>query len=350
MMTGDSKLKMYNGLNVTFDSDKYRLMMPYSDKEYPVGGLICEYLRLAPADIKRIIMECESREKEASEENFIDAFMQFTERLNAELPPVTSAMIALEFFVTAEDWFSACRSDRRAEFIRLLESGSDDSARAFVLQDSGCSEFGGDSVLQLLLSCYCGFISKYAVTKSMFTRLMESDEIRDDEHERSIKVLVPLYRDYMDMQHIDYRLVLTDRGLESLYTVKSSISLLLFEMAHCINGEVNIQKCRNCGNYFVPEGRSNTVYCSYPIRGDQGKTCRDVGAQIARTNKEKNDAATKAYRKVYMRYKQNLNRHPDDTEAAARFDKLTNEVRDWRKKMAQDEASEKEFLEWLEQF
>lgn len=349
-MAKGAKQIMDIGLLVTFDNDKYRLMMSHSDRSYPVGGLICEYLRLAPTDIKRIIMGCSDPEKEASDENFIDAFLQFSERLNSELPPVTSAMVALEFFVTAEDWFNACRTDRKAEFVDLLETGTSDSVKAFILQDSGYSEFGGDSVLQLLLSCYCGFASKYVVTKSLFTRLMESDEIRDEEHERSVKVLASLYSEYMDMQHIDYRLVLTERGFESLYTIKSSFSLLLFEMAHCINGEVNIQKCKNCGNYFVPEGRSNAVYCSYPIRGDLGKTCRDVGAQITRIKKEKNDAATKAYRKVYMRYKQNLNRHPEDTEAAAKLNMLTKGVRDWRKRMAQNEASEQEFMEWLDQF
>lgn len=80
------------------------------------------------------------------------------------------------------------------------------------------------------------------------------------------------------------------------------------------------------------------------------KTCKDVGAQVTRANKEKNDAATKEYRKVYMRYKMMTNRHPEDTDAAEKFEKLTSEVRDWRNRMAHGSATTDEFLAWLARF
>lgn len=121
-------------------------------------------------------------------------------------------------------------------------------------------------------------------------------------------------------------------------------------MAHVINTEANIVKCKNCGHYFIPEGRSDAVYCSYPLRDNKDKTCKDVGAQVTRANKEKNDAATKEYRKVYMRYKMMTNRHPEDTDAAEKFEKLTSEVRDWRNRMAHGSATTDEFLAWLARF
>lgn len=59
-----------------------------------------------------------------------------------------------------------------------------------------------------------------------------------------------------------------------------------------------------------------------PLRDNKEKTCKDVGAQITRANKEKNDVATKEYRKVYMRYKMMTNRHPEDSAAAQKFNEL----------------------------
>ena len=58
-----------------------------------------------------------------------------------------------------------------------------------------------------------------------------------------------------------------------------------------------------------------------------------VGAQVTRANKEKNDAATKEYRKVYMRYKMMTNRHPEDAAAAEKFEQLTI-----KQKISDDEA------------
>lgn len=350
MITRDGELNMDFGLNVIFDGGKYRLVMAQSDDEYPVGGLICEYIRLTPMDIKPIIMACDGLDKPGTTDNYPDTFLQFHERINAEFPPVISTMIALEFMNSAEDWFKAVRENRIDEYLSLLNSNSYDSVRKFIFDDTGCEGIGGDTVLQILLTSYYTFAEKYVLTKAMFNQIMESDENDDDAHARGIEAFTAMYGEHMDMQHIDYRLILTEKGFESLYTIKSSFSLLIFDMAHAINTEARIGKCKNCGHYFVPEGRSDSVYCSYPLCDNKEKTCKDVGAQVTRANKEKTDAATREYRRVYMRYKMATNRHPEDKAVAAKFESLTGEIRNWRNKMADGSATTEEFLEWLGQF
>ena len=44
------------GLNVDFDGKKNIVMENENIKEYPIGGMICEYARLRPTEIKPIIM------------------------------------------------------------------------------------------------------------------------------------------------------------------------------------------------------------------------------------------------------------------------------------------------------
>lgn len=349
MITRDDELNIDFGLNTLFDGNKYRLVMHQSEDEYPIGGLICEYMRLTPMDIKKVILSCSGLNKEGTSDNFAETFMEFHEKVNEEFPPVISTMIALEFMNSAEDWFKAVREERIEEYLSLLNENAD-NVRKYIFEETGCDKPGGDSVLQIMLTSYCAFADKYIVTRVMFDRIMESDEIDDEEHRNGLDVFAAMFGSHMDMQHIDYRLILTERGFESLYTIKSSFSLLIFDLAHSINNEVAIVKCKNCGHYFVPEGRSDTVYCNYPLRDNKEKTCRDVGAQITRANKEKNDAATKEYRKVYMRYKMTLNRHPEDSEAAAKFEQLSNEVREWRNKMTHGLATTEDFLKWLSQF
>lgn len=45
------------GLNVVFDGKKNIVMEGDVIKEYPIGGMICEYARLHPTEIKAFIME-----------------------------------------------------------------------------------------------------------------------------------------------------------------------------------------------------------------------------------------------------------------------------------------------------
>lgn len=45
MITREDELNIDFGLNTIFDGGKYRLVMAQSDDEYPIGGLICEYIQ-----------------------------------------------------------------------------------------------------------------------------------------------------------------------------------------------------------------------------------------------------------------------------------------------------------------
>ena len=126
-----------------------------------------------------------------------------------------------------------------------------------------------------------------------------------------------------------------------------TITFRAFEQIdYCTNPKDPIQKL----NIFVPEGRSDIVYCTYPSPQNKEKSCREVGAQVARANKEKNDVVTGAYRKAYMRYKMMTKRHPHDKAKAQQFENLTEGMKEWRTKLAEGPGTNEDFLDWLSQF
>ena len=112
---------------------------------------------------------------------------------------------------------------------------------------------------------------------------------------------------------MSFRLLFFRNGkLKSVYSCKTLVSLFIFDISNCIKDHVVLVKCQNCGNYFVPVGRSDTKYCHYPLNDRSQRTCHDVGAQNARSHKEKTDALTRAYRNAYMNLKMAARRHPED--------------------------------------
>lgn len=339
------------GLSVTFDGKSYTLMEADHIQEYPIGGLICEYCRLAPTEVKDVILKCQGLDEPVNVDTVTHAVLEFHQKLLETFPPVCAVMVSLEFQNAAQDWMKAIREDCVEKFTTdYFSRKENDQIQAFILEDTPYSVFGCSTILQMMLSCYYSFATTYVNTKYMFNHILGKDG-ESEQRDKVLKAYSDFYGDLMDIQHIDFRILATvEKGLESLYTIKSSLSLLLFEMAHATRIDQRFTVCPNCGNIFVPEGRSDIVYCTYPSPQNKEKSCREVGAQVARANKEKNDVVTGAYRKAYMRYKMMTKRHPNDKAKARKFESLTEGMKEWRIKLADGTGTTEDFLDWLSQF
>ena len=339
------------GLSVIYDGKKYILMSPDNVCTYPVGGLICEYCTLSPTDIKSIIFKCSQLNEEANCDNLTESILEFHAKLFDTFSPVIATMISLEFQHSIIDFMQIKQENRLNDIFQNLSLfEKDDKIIDFILKDTVYKSLGCETVLQSFLSAYYFFIYAYIETRYTFEMLVgKKDETKT--HEEMCKRISAFYGKHMDFQHIDFRIINTDEyGLASVYTIKSSFSLLLFEIANAIQNNQNFVVCKNCNSIFIPEGRSDTVYCSSPSPQNKNKTCREIGAQIARANKEKNDIVTSTYRKTYMRHKMMTKRHPYDRDKLKRFEDLTNGMKEWRIKLNNGSATTEDFMKWIEQF
>ena len=350
METKAEELKLLEGLSVIYDGKKYKLLLNGQVNEYRIGAMICEYFRLAPDSIKEVILSCEGLYEKETAETFSRTFAEFHDKLFYKYPRVAAAMIETEFTNALSDWFSATRSNQVDEYKQSLGLTVHKDIKDYIFKDTGISDYGNDSVLQLLLTCYSGFSSNYVLAKGIFNRIYELEKGNEEQNKAGLDMIITLFKDFLHIQHIDFRIMVTNNGLESLYTIKSSMSLLMFEIAHCIETDTSVSKCKNCGNYFIPERRSDEIYCSYPVWEGKTKTCKDVGAQVTRAKKEKSDVATREYRKVYMRYMMMVKRHPKDKEIENKLLKLKTEVKIWRAKLNDGSAELNDYLKWLNQF
>ena len=331
-----------DGLVVDYDGKK-NVVMYQGLKEYPIGGMIAEYARLHPTCLKEVILDYQLINENASEETIAKFFPWFVNKLEIRFGTVTALMVTFEFmdFVATvlkkdcdciDEWFK--------------EIPKEDNVGQFIFEGSGFNSTGSSTNKQLLLSAYYWWAQSYVAFKHCFLMLASEKEYEEDQ----VNAFWSMFSENIDFQHIDFRIANFEGKFHSLYTIKSSMSLILFEAAHCLDKDIKFTKCVNCGEYFVPEGRIDMIYCGYPSPQVPNKLCREIGAQITRANKEKNDLATKEYRRIYMKYKMITLRHPENREAKKKFEKLISEVKIWRKNMKNGAITTEDFLEWLKDF
>lgn len=334
------------GLTVEFDGKKNVVMEGEIIKEYPIGGLICEYARLHPTDLKQIILDSPYYQDTDLKENGGNALMSFYQAMLEKLGVVTASMVVTDFANLMADYNLA----KGEELKELLDEANDEKdtnkIKIFILEDSGFDEFGISTIGQAMLTAYSAFSYGYVAFRHTFNMLVTEEEYE----EKQVRTFWDFFGNNSDFQHIDFRIMLYGEGFHSLYTLKSSMSLILFEAAHAMDAETKFVKCKNCGNYFVPIGRSDSVYCGYPSPQDETKSCRDVGANATRARKMKNDIMTQEYRRLYMRLKMATKRHPDNEEFQKRFTELTEGMKARRKQKENGNLSTDEILEWLSTF
>lgn len=333
------------GLNVEFDGKKNIVMEGDVIKEYPIGGMICEYARLRPTEIKAFIMENPYFEDTDLKENGGHALMSFYQAMKEKLDVVTAVMVLTDFSNLMAD-FNRANDDELKELLNSLNDENTQQIKSYILENTGYEEYGISTIGQALLSAYAGFANCYVPFKHTFNMLASGADYEDNQ----VMAFWNLYSDNINFQHIDFHIMFFDNAFHSVYTIKSAMSLILFEAAHAMDAKTKFVKCKNCGNYFVPVGRSDSIYCGYPAPQDKTKECRDVGANATRARKMKNDVLTQEYRRLYMRLKMSIKRHPDDGQLQELFSELTNGMKEKRSQLQKKLISADGILEWLSSF
>lgn len=334
------------GLTVDYDGKRNIAYLNGEAIEYPIGAMMCEYARLSPSELKDTIVKCPMFGETADVDKLSKTFMWLLAQLSEKHGSITSTMIVTEFSSVTAD-LRTCTEEERSSMIHDISNDEKmKNVKDFILKDTGYSDFGYETVGQLLLVSYMVFATIYTSFKHTFNIFSSEAEIEEDQ----AMAFWSFYGENFDFQRFTFRIINIDNSFRSIYTIQSSMSLALFEIAHTLDSNTSLVKCKNCGNYFVPARRSDTMYCEYPSPQQSGKTCKEIGAQVTRANKEKNDVTTRQYRKVYMRTKMSARRNPNSSEQLNSLERLTSESKVWRRELADGTKTTEEFLQWLESF
>ncbi len=114
-----------------------------------------------------------------------------------------------------------------------------------------------------------------------------------------------------------------------------------------IKNNAPIYICKNCGNYFIPSSKKNTLYCNNIF--ENGKTCQEIGAMITYNEKLKKDEITSLYRKTLSAKKMLANRNPDIPMYLEKYEQWKKEANKFRQDIKLGKKTEEEFKQWIEE-
>lgn len=106
-----------------------------------------------------------------------------------------------------------------------------------------------------------------------------------------------------------------------------------------------IRQCQNCGKYFVPSNLKETKYCNAEFK-KTGKTCRQIGKELAYKKSLKEDKLLDKYRKRYMSLASSVSHYGTD-KSIERFEKYKEDGATMKKKYLNKEITTKEFENWI---
>lgn len=351
-------IQSLEGIDVEFNGKKSVIEVEGKTHEYAVGEMLCELMRLDIFSLKDILMKVPGFNDAPNKRKMLEAITWVRDEMRGTYPPMISEMVFYELLDCVKDYYLDDSDEYREECICGVDSiyalsdsdelGPLDELYDHAFNNSGYDGPGAQTVGQYLLTMYLEINLCYTITRRVFDAVVNPvvEETEQERHDRIIGLLAI----HEHLQEIKYCISFYDNRFNSVFTIRTMTSLCLFELAHVCDGNVPIVKCKHCGQYFVPRKRSDTLYCSYPAPDDPERTCKEIGAQKTWAKKEQTDDTVKAYRKVYMRYKMKVNRHPEDMAAREQLDRLTEGIKEWRQRISKDEAGKNEFIRWLDSF
>ena len=116
-----------------------------------------------------------------------------------------------------------------------------------------------------------------------------------------------------------------------------------YSLRSCVERDITVRRCKNCGRYFAQIGRVSAEYCGRPVPEGQQR-CREAGAFQQWTKKQTADPVFKAYRKEY---KKRFAWIKSGRITDKQFYNWSEQARAEKKKCDREEISRDAFFEWL---
>ena len=284
-----------SGIRVYFENKKeFRNVIFFPDGTYtyyPTGGMLFELIRddaiyMVTTKVENMIKAFPDYNDEATKESVTNGFKWLYGTIEDEELPV------------ATELFRGCFNEVILDIAGRLES----------------YECVGD----FFIKCYEEYIphieafSVYVDAIAAYNSGI-ADEFQDEMANAFISSAEEVYDLYTHKCSVRHK-----NGKATVDTVQMTnfLQVLTFEYCRMKKENKPLKICENCGRYFIPLKRSDSIYCPAPSPQNPEKSCSEVGANFRQTVKRRNDPVEREYHTNSCRI-QNMVRRLAETGASA---------------------------------
>ena len=160
-----------------------------------------------------------------------------------------------------------------------------------------------------------------------------------------------ILRDYSNypMRQDETQRIVSKANINSSYFIECAdiIQALLIELLEIAKLNTEIKKCRNCGKFFVPDNRSDEIYCSNIY--ENGKTCKEIGHFKVQQKLIQENDDLRIYRNVYQKLLLRTRRNPYNDQYEYDFNEFKKKNIELKEKVEKAKLTQAEYMEWLNQ-
>lgn len=157
---------------------------------------------------------------------------------------------------------------------------------------------------------------------------------------------------YLDdeINNLDNKKLNLDMRIIEIFKINNLIELLNLSLIRIIDKKITITKCLNCGNYFIPENRSNEKYCNRISPQNPNKTCKEYGAKKTYRDEIKSTPIKYEHNRTSQFYRMRINRAKSQKEKN-KYESIFNDYKEnYQKnkiKYKSGKLKESDFVEWI---
>lgn len=137
------------------------------------------------------------------------------------------------------------------------------------------------------------------------------------------------------------------------YEIFSIKDLLSIFFNFFMENNITINKCKNCGKYFIPSNRTDEKYCDNPSPQNPSQTCKKYGAKRVYSNIVKSSAVKSEHIRTSQFYRVRISRakEKNDISFANKMQKLLDSyLENYQKQLTKfnnNKISEEDFVVWI---
>lgn len=331
---------MYNvvGTKLVCFEDGYYTVFDGQEYELLYGNLIVQFSELNFSTLKGIMLSCPFFYEAVPSkwEDFGPLSDWLKNRLSDIVSPVISNITFFDIFNFIHDAFI-----NHFDYLGELNNEESDFELA-IIEETFCNtdyrSYGADTIGHVLLTALCSVASALVIANAALKNICEGKED---------VIMGSINPELWENTQVPCQFTTFLGKVQIVYTIGKLDALLFLELSKICENNIMIKKCKNCGKYFIPESRTDEIYCNRISPQNAQMNCKEYGSKKLWYDKLKSDEVAKLSRNIYMAKQMLVKRNPDIQGYKKMFEYFKTERKKWESLIKSGEKSNEEYITWL---